>query len=438
LAHESVFIFLLFAAIAYPYRFQSVFGPFNSFSIAEIALLAAWCCTGIAHIIPHKKTASTETSIYSTQFWWLDVSIILYVLINVISGLWARDTRLFFRGLVPILENVAFYYLIVAFARTKPRVRLTFRIFLALGVVSLVLSALYYFGRMEFLEIVPSDDLLQIVSNQTRLGSPAWGASNYYASIMLLFIPTYLSFALLSKSFRVLLIFSLISAGSLVALFFTFSRGGYVALIISLIFGLTLLLHQRKISRRTVVTVWGLGLLTVCVMYFLYVNFSEIETALAEIQNRVLTIEDTNAQIRWHLFKIAWQSASSNMLGLGLGNFPLLWDLGNFGVHNAYLQVTLETGWGGFAIFLTMLFMLLRANIRLFNRMKHTPYAPLAIGLLVSFIAILINIFGEATFDGIVFGWVFWLTQGMVRAMLEQDQILRPSPIRDHSCAFHQ
>jgi O-antigen ligase len=427
LASESILIFILIAAIAYPYRIQTALGPFNSFSIAEMALVAAWCCSAFGWIISRRINRSAKSNYQSIRFGWLDAAILLYVLVNAISILWAIDTNRFVRGIVPILENVALYYLIIVYARTRRRIRLILRLFLALGVVALILSGLYYFWRMEFLEVVPSKDLLLIVSNQTRLGSPAWGASNYYASIMLLFIPTYLCYSILAKSIKARLSFILISAIALVEFFFTFSRGGHIALLIILVLGSILLLKRRNLSLRIAVTPIIVGLLIIAVLVAAYAYFPGIEAALAEINNRVLITDDENTKIRLALLQVAWDSVGDNALGLGVGNYSTIYSLEGMGVHNAYLQIALETGWCGIAITLAMLTMMLRANIRLFASLRHTLYEPFASGLFLAFVAILINILGEATFEGIIFGWIFWLSQGIVRVLSERYRLLQPS-----------
>jgi len=45
----------------------------------------------------------------------IDVAILLYIGINFLSFLWAEEENFAIRGMVPILENAAFYYLIVLY-----------------------------------------------------------------------------------------------------------------------------------------------------------------------------------------------------------------------------------------------------------------------------------------------------------------------------------
>jgi O-antigen ligase len=394
--------------------------------LTEIALVAAWFRAGLGHLFSHKKIASAKAALHSTRFGWLDGTILLYLMVNVISVIWAVDKRYYTRGIVPILENIAFYYLLVFFSRTVRHLKLALKFFLALGVVALILSALYYFWRMEFLEVVPTQDLLVIVSNKTRLGSPSWGGSNYYASLMLLFVPTYLSLAILGKSLKNRIFFSIISGISLLEFYFTFSRGGYIALLCALILGVIILLKQRKISPRLLATVFLASVVIIVAMYYIYAHFAGIDSAVAEIENRVFTLDDQNAKIRMAFIQAALQSISNSILGLGVGNYLVHPGLENVGVHNAYLQIALETGWIGILVALAMFALLLRSNLLLFKNLKGTRYEPYAIGLFLSFIAILINILGEATFEGIIFGWVFWLMQGIVRVLSERRLVELP------------
>lgn len=416
---EKFTILVLFGALAYPYRLLIPLGPLNSFSIVDIALVLSWGIIVLRRSFVHTATRTDTVLARKFHFEASDALIWLYVGANLISFAWAEDLNLAIRNLIVILENVAFYYLIIVYCSSRERTEQTAGWFLKLGTVALILSLLYYFGRLDFLEIKTAQQLnaLQSVSVQTRLGSPAWGASNYFASSFLLFLPSYFILAMLSDKLHGRLNYRFVVALGLLAFFFTFSRGGYISLIAGMIVGLLLVIRQRRLSARFITTLVIVALLLGLGIWLAMTYFPDVDRAMAEIYDRVLVSDDINVQARVFYIQAALTSIEKNVLGLGTGNFSALQELGGSGVHNTYLQTALEIGWGGALVFVAMMGFMFRDNWRLLKRLKNTRYEPLAIGLAVSFVAVLINIAGEASFEGVIFGWLFWLTQGLVRAL---------------------
>jgi O-antigen ligase len=407
--------------LAYPYRFTIPVGPFNSFSIAEIVLGLAWVILVPRQLLaglPHQKQPNLLHG--RLRLSALDGAIFSYVGMNLLSFLWAERLDFAIRGMIPIVENLAFYYFIILYVTDRDKLNRIVQLYLGLGVAALALSALFYFWRLEFLEIVPAQEEMLLISEQTRLGSPAWGQSNYFASFMLLFLPIYLSLAILAKSKWRRLVFRAIVAGGVVMFFFTLSRGGYASLAWGLAVWLFLMLKRRKFSSRAVTTMFVTGVAIALGLGAAFLYFPDIHLPIADLSGRVLTIDDFNVRVRLHLFQTAWDNIQNSFMGVGLGNFAAVDELGGMSVHSIYLQTLLEIGWLGGAIFMLMLYLLLRQNQRLIKTLERTPYEPLAFGLVTGFLAILVNVAVEASFEGIVFGWIFWMTQGMVRALGSQ------------------
>jgi O-antigen ligase len=419
---EFLAITLLFAALAYPYRLQIAVGPFNSFSIAEIALALAGSVVVLRRFGNSAKTRRLATSARTkTRIQRLDVLILAYLGINALSVLWAAEPSLAIRGLVPILEFVAFYYLIVFFCSTWPKTERIVALYLALGIAAIVLAAVYYFGRLSFLEIqsaAGNEDLLR--QDLTRLGSPAWGRSNYFASMLLLFLPAYWSIAILSASKKRQLAFGAISILGLIVFLFTLSRGGFVSLAVAFLAWLTLLLASKRGGLRTLTllligaVVLGLG------MRIAFVHFPDIHLVMNDISSRVLVTDDVNTTSRFYLAQTALGIIRDNPFGIGVGNTDAMPQFIGLHLHNIYLQELLEMGWVGGIVFILMLFALLKRNWLLVKVAKNTPYEALAFGLVAGYLGILVNVLGEASFEGAMFGWLFWTVQGMVRGLERQ------------------
>jgi len=415
--NDKYVMIALFGALVYPYRFSIPVGPLKSISIVDIALAIAIVAVTLRRLL--RTPSAADGPNFPFQAGTVDLLVWGFVGVNLVSFAWAENLNLAIRGLVPILENVAFYYLIIFYASNRRRANDVADWYLTMGVVALALSLLYYFGQLQFLEINPAqlEDEMTSVSIRARLGSPAWGASNYFASIWLLFLPAYIGLATLSKQVRQRLLFGLIAAVGLFAFFFTFSRGGYIALIAGLLLGLFVVVRRRGIAGRTVVGTLVVSLVIAVSSKVAMDYFPDADRAMAEITDRVVLADDLNTTIRLAFVEAALSSIADHALGFGTGNFSSLAELGGKGVHNIYLQTALEIGWMGLLVFVLMLGEMLRLNWQLLARFRDTPHEPLTVGLVVSFVAVLVNVAGEASFEGIVFGWLFWTSQGLVRAL---------------------
>ena len=415
--NDTIIITAIFFTLAYPYRLTISIGPLNSFSITEITL--ALFLSVLLWRFALRRTILGQKSCDLQQHFRvevLDLAIFLYLSFNLLSFFWAYQFDLALRGIIPILENVFLYYLIVYFARNWPRTRYVSLLFLGLGVFAVILSAIFFFGRLDFLDIIPPQDAISLASVRARLGSPAWGRSNYFATAMLLFLPAYLAFAMLSKSLKKRLLFCAIIIGSFVVFLFTWSRGGYIGLAGGIIALLAVSLKKRKFSICSIVVIAIIVILLAGVIVPMVLHFSHINTLDSVGYNRIFKVDDSNIKIRLYTWRKIWNYVQSNVLGVGIGNAQTVGQNIIQNVHNAYLQVLLETGSVGLAIFILLLALMLRKNWQLIRKMENNAYSPLALGLFASFVAILINIGGEASFEGVVFGWLFWITQGLVRA----------------------
>ena len=406
--------------LAYPFRFDIALGPLNSFTIFEIALVLGWGNL-IWHQFDDRRRRAWQTQIQVTKPKprAIDIAIVLYVGFSAISFLWAVSPELAIRGMIPILENVALYYLVIAFC-AKSCTRVVTRLFLLLGIVAIILSILYFFAGMSFLELRPASDAASELTVALRLGSPAWGRSNYFATMLLLFLPAYFCITILSTSRWQRLAFGVISAIGLIAFLFTWSRGGWISLAVGVVMLLLLLISRRLLGFRTIF--WILVVAAIMGGAFRttwsFVSDTNPQSVIVGV-DRLTQIDDINTIARVVTWNEAWRYGREKPLGLGIGNSALLETAVVTNVHNAFLQSLVEVGWFGLMIYMALLGLMVRENWRLSVLARGTPYHALAIGLLVAIAAVLINILGESSFDGVVFGWLFWCTQAVVRGMYQ-------------------
>jgi O-antigen ligase len=146
----------------------------------------------------------------------------------------------------------------------------------------------------------------------------------------------------------------------------TFSRSAWVGLAAA--GGIFLLLVWRRVSRRRLIVLGGVALLTGLAFTALYFPFLSARVAATE------SIEQRSIADRIVYSDMAWQAIEeSPILGWGMGNFPWRasyyltftnFDLRGQQVHHIYLAAWAELGIIGLGIFLAALILGLTASIR--------------------------------------------------------------------------
>jgi O-antigen ligase len=218
-----------------------------------------------------------------------------------------------------------------------------------------------------------------------RGGGPLSYGSNQTAAFLAQFAMFFWGFALFLKRKKFKLLSYGLVAITAFATMYTFSRGGYLAFLFSvLVLGL---LKDRKL-----LLVLGVFLLTWQTL---------VPTAVRE---RVSMTANSNghleasAQSRVDLWENAEKSIiSSPIVGTGFATFQFgehVYDLKD--THNWYVKVMVETGIIGFIFALYLLQQMLATAYRLFKRATDPLYRGLGLGLfLATCSCIVANLFGD-------------------------------------------
>jgi O-antigen ligase len=176
-----------------------------------------------------------------------------------------------------------------------------------------------------------------------------------------------------------------LTAITLLATMYTFSRGAYLAVIASAT--LLAILKDRK--------------LLIVVAVFLLTWQAIVPDAVRE---RITMTENTSGQLEasaqeridlWTQSKRMF--LSSPVVGTGFGTFQLGEHTDNLkDTHNFYVKVLVETGLVGFVIVLALLYQLTATCFRLFRRADDPLYRALGLGLLLALCAsVVANFFGD-------------------------------------------
>jgi O-antigen ligase len=250
-----------------------------------------------------------------------------------------------------------------------------------------------------------------------RGGGPLAYGSNQTAAFLAQFGMFFWGFALFVKRKKFKLISYGLVALTLFATMYTFSRGAYIAVLLSvLILGL---LKDRKL-----LLILGLFLVTWQIV---------VPTAVRE---RVTMTENSSGQLeasaesRVELWENAEKAIiSSPIVGNGFATFQLGEHIDNLkDTHNWYVKVMVETGIIGLIIALVLLQQLLAVSYRLFKRATDPLYQGLGLGLfLATCSCIVANCFGDRWTYLEITALLWVLVAAAIRATLLTDSELTES-----------
>ncbi len=218
-----------------------------------------------------------------------------------------------------------------------------------------------------------------------RDGGPLAYGSNQTAAFLAQFGMFFWGVVQFVKRKKIKLFGYLLVAATMVAAMYTFSRGGYLAVLFS-VFVLGLL-RDRKL-----LLVLGAFLLTWQTV---------VPTAVRERVNMTETSSgelEASAQERVDLWKDAQKSiARSPIVGDGFATFQLQEHVANLkDTHNWYVKVMVETGIIGLIMALFLLQQMLATSYRLFKRATDPLYQGLGLGLFLAICSsIVANFFGD-------------------------------------------
>jgi hypothetical protein len=224
-----------------------------------------------------------------------------------------------------------------------------------------------------------------------------------YLAMFAIFIWGFLQF-IKSKKYK-LLGYGLVAI-TLYATMYMFSRGGYVAVLVSVL--VLSLLKDRKL-----LVILGVFLLTWQTI---------VPTA---VRQRVTMTEspygqlDTSAEERVLLLKESWDSfLQSPIVGNGYATFQYGRHVGNLrDTHDWFIKVMVETGVVGLIMYFFLLQQLFALGYRLFRRGKDPMYRGLGLGLFLALCSSMVsNCFGDRWTFLEITGPLFVLVGAAVRA----------------------
>jgi O-antigen ligase len=267
-------------------------------------------------------------------------------------------------------------------------------------------------------------DIRHIVgeTNEYRISGPL--SSNYYALVLVVLVPLALDRVWHEKrlALRLLAIWAL--AVTTLSIVFTFSRGGFIALLV--VFFLMLVRIRPRPS--VILVTLGLGLL---LLPFVPEQYGDRLRTLVTYLPAVGSgeqIEEGAIRGRLSEITVAWRVFSDNPIGgIGYQNFETQYldyspQLGldprreDRGAHSLYLEVAAETGIVGsivFGVLLVTLLTTLFVGYRAFHTLGQAELADLSVAMAIG----LVGFFTASLFLHSSYPLYFWLFVGIVLAI---------------------
>jgi len=218
-----------------------------------------------------------------------------------------------------------------------------------------------------------------------RAGGPLAFGSNQTAAFLAQFAMFFWGFVQFAKRRKIKLAGYVLTALTILAAMYTFSRGGYLAILCGVFVLGTL--KDRK--------------LLVILGVFLLIWQSVVPTAVRE---RVNMTKDSNGRLEASAQERVdlWENAERSILrspitGNGFATFQLGEHVDNLkDTHNWYVKVLVETGIVGLIMALLLLQQMLAVSYCLFKRASDPLYRGLGLGLVVAICACIVaNFFGD-------------------------------------------
>jgi putative inorganic carbon (hco3(-)) transporter len=212
------------------------------------------------------------------------------------------------------------------------------------------------------------------------------------------------------------------------AVIITFSRGGFLGLIVMA------LVLVRKLGRRNRTT--AMASLVFGVIFFLAVAPASYSGRLSTIFDSASDVTGSSSQRTQVLKRSILVALRYPLFGVGIGNFHHK-SFQELGTHNAYTQVAAETGIAAmvcYIIFLVHPLRKLRMIERdLYERNENSRFYYLSIGLQASLIGYMVASF----FAAVAYQWYIYYLVGYAIALrriyyLEQVEKLNPPPAPKH------
>jgi putative inorganic carbon (hco3(-)) transporter len=351
---------------------------------------------------------------------WLRASLhmALYPVVAALSVIVAHDITLSLFEIFLLLQMFLLYIYIIASVRTRQDVLfIVTMLLIGLTLESLIIIGLQFAGQTLSIGGIAGrvDGDLSSAGSSQRIGGTVGSPNTAGSYLSFLLAPAVgLLVARLGGWYNWLAIIASSLGG--VALLLTFSRGGWIAFVLSIIIFCLLVWHRGWLSLTIPVTM-AMGVILLSLFF------------QDTIAARLFGDDGGAAHGRIPLMRLALKIIEANpVLGVGLNNFTVIMNQyatpefnGEwlFVVHNKYLLVWAETGTCGLMAFIWFLIVIIRRGWQGWM-FKDRLLSSLALGFTAAIVGHLSHMFVDV-FHNRPIAQLLWLSAGLFTAMRNLD-----------------
>ncbi|HLM24624.1 MAG TPA: O-antigen ligase family protein, partial [Pyrinomonadaceae bacterium] len=293
-----------------------------------------------------------------------------------------------------LIKTILIFIVLVNVIRTEQRMKLL--MYLVLG-VSIYLSIHVITDYQAGVFTIGSEE-----TNTQRIGGAIKGLfdnSNDLALHLVTIIPLAFMLGQENKNPLRKMVFWGTTLLMIAAVIITFSRGGFIGLIVMA------LVLVRKLGRRN--KSLAVGALVLGVVFFLAVAPGAYAGRLATIFDSASDLTGSSSQRTEVLKRSIWVTLRYPLFGVGLGNFHHK-SAQELGTHNAYTQVSSEMGVAAMVFYIMFLVHPLRKlrmiERELFERNENSRFYYFAIGIQASLVGYMVASF----FAAVAYQWYIY------------------------------
>lgn len=356
----------------------------------------------------------------------LQWNIVLYGTAAALSLCVAKDVQIASFQLFTIVEGLLLFVYLASWIRTREDLAFVLQfLFLGLILESLIMMYLSASGQesFKFAGMKARVDDQDPYSSPSALGLPRVGGTvgspNGCAGYITMLLAPAISvlFSKHKQSLKLLAILAFFMGG--IALVLTFSRGGWLAAVISLTLLFGFVARKIRIPRWILFSAVA-AILVVGIVF---------KTAISD---RLTKSDEGAAQSRIPLMHTALEMIADNpVLGVGVNNYPLrMQEYATpdvqwlYTVHNKYLLDWAEMGIGGLIALLWFLFSTVRRGFQSWH--ANDPYlSPIVMGLTAAMIGVMLQMMLELYRSALE----VWVGAALITAIWHQTRM----KIRPHS-----
>ncbi len=369
----------------------------------------------------------------------------LFLLSLLITVIFSRDPAISFYGLYSRyqgLDSYIFYFLFFILLLSNIKTIKQIRRIIIAAVLSSFLVSLYGLAQMAGFDFKDWTEPAFITGRATStLGQP-----NFLASYLLLVIPLTIYLIIRTSKFLIRFLWIIVFLFQILSLFFTYSRGGWIGLILGItLTGLIYLwitkknvlsfLKNKKLIKFSLLILFLLVVYTTCLLcrsdFFRYRIKSSFDFKGGSVAARI------------NFWQAGWQAFKKNpILGYGpetqgevfVGYYKKDWAIhGNVNVypnraHNLFFDILLTSGLVGLILYLALLYLfykLILANI------KNKQRAGLSVAVFLAVTGYLISLmFNFSIVATNVYFWLFLAIVILIHNNLDKPDDLENKEIK--------